>query len=52
MLIYFHKASKNSALFGGISHSNMIVVNIKKSIKHEYRRAHKAINIHFSFVFY
>lgn len=50
MLIYFHKPSKNSALFGGVPHSNMIVV--KKLIKHEYRRAHKAINIQVSFVFY
>lgn len=52
MLIYFHKLSKNSALFEGVSHSSMILNNIKKLIKHEYRRAHKAINIQFSFVFY
>lgn len=52
MLFYFHKLNKNSTLFGGVSHSSMIPGNIKKLIKHEYRRAHKAINTQFTFVFY
>lgn len=52
MLIYFHKPSKNSTLFGRLSHASMIHGNIKKLIKHEYKRAYKTINIQFSFVFY
>lgn len=51
MLIYFHKPSKSSTLFGRVAHASMIHCNIKKLIKHEYRRAEK-INIQFSFVFY
>lgn len=51
MLIYFHKLTKNSILFGRVLHASMIHSNIKKLIKHEYRRAQK-INIQFSFVFY
>lgn len=52
MLIYFHKPSQNSTLFGGGSHASMLHGNIKKLIKHEYRRAYKTINIQFSFAFY